>query len=115
MSERLPTLWHALPAIEELQSAWEAKCDDNHFSKYKDAINDGLDKLQKYYSHFNRKPAYLLALALHPYYKLAYINLAWGGAEEQEEDWITGNPNAKDWQDEALKILEHMMQGYWKS
>ena len=60
--ERLPTLWHALPAIEELQTAWEAKRDSEHFSIYHDTINDGLAKLQKYYSHFDEKPAYVLAL-----------------------------------------------------
>jgi hypothetical protein len=44
---------------------------------------------------------------LHPYYKLAYIKLAWGGAEEQARDRAAGNPNAKNWQDEARKIVEN--------
>jgi hypothetical protein len=83
--------------------------------EYEDAIDDGLKKLRKYYSHFDRKLAYLLALALHPYYKLAYIKLAWGGAEEQEEDRIAGNPDTKNWQDEAQKTLERTMQEYWTS
>ena len=43
---------------------------------------------------------------LHPYYKLAYIKLAWGGAEEQAEQVAVGYPNAKNWQDEARKVLE---------
>jgi hypothetical protein len=43
---------------------------------------------------------------LHPYYKLAYIKLAWGGPEEQAVEIEAGNPNAKDWQDEARKIVE---------
>ena len=43
---------------------------------------------------------------LHPYYKLAYIKLAWGGAEEQAEQVAAGYPNAKNWQDEARKVLE---------
>jgi hypothetical protein len=46
------------------------------------------------------------SLALHPYYKLAYIELAWGGAEEQEAEIEAGNLEAKNWQDEARKILE---------
>lgn len=45
--------------------------------------------------------------ALHPYYKLAYIGLAWGGAKEQEEEHAAGNLHAKNWQDEAQKALEH--------
>ena len=114
MSEQLLTLWRALPPIKELQTAWEEKCDDDCLSNYKDTIND-LKRLQKYYSNFDRKPAYLLALALDPYYKLAYIKLAWGGAEEQEEYWAAGNLDAKNWQDEVQKILECTMQEYWNS
>jgi hypothetical protein len=51
---------------------------------------------------------YLLVsfIALHPYYKLAYIELAWGGAKEQEAEYEAGNFKAKNWQDEAQKILE---------
>jgi hypothetical protein len=43
---------------------------------------------------------------LHPYYKLQYIKLAWGGEKEQAEECAAGNQNAKNWQDEAQKILE---------
>ncbi|KAH9959889.1 hypothetical protein BGW80DRAFT_1256366 [Lactifluus volemus] len=81
-----PTLWRALPAIEELQMAWEKKRDSPRFAKYHDAINDSLTKLNKYYSWFNEKPAFILALALHPYYKLTYIEHVWGGAKEQESE-----------------------------
>jgi len=44
---------------------------------------------------------------LHPYYKLEYIKLAWGGAKEQEAEQAAGNWNAKNWQDEAQKIMEN--------
>jgi hypothetical protein len=30
----------------------------------------------------------------------------WGGEEEQQAERQAGNPNAKNWQDEALKILK---------
>ena len=88
------------------------------------AINDGLAKLKKYYFWFDEKPAYIIALgmssfelkvslndnltpiALHPYFKLAYIKVAWGRPAEQEAEREAGNPFAKDWQDEAQKILE---------
>jgi hypothetical protein len=33
--------------------------------------------------------------------------MAWGGGEEQEEEFRKGNMDAKDWQDEARKILEN--------
>ena len=62
---------------------------------------DGLEKLRKYYSQLDKKSSFVLALGkdffsmiqthfnetfavLHPYYKLAYIKLAWGGPEEKE-------------------------------
>ena len=63
-SEKQPTLWRALPAIEELQTAWEAKHDDLCFAMYRSAIKDGLSKLNKYYSRFDEKPAYILALSM---------------------------------------------------
>lgn len=47
---------------------------------------------------------------LHPYFKLTYIKLAWGGAEEQEAECKAGNPDAKNWQDEARKILENTVR-----
>jgi len=55
-------LWHALPAFEELQTAWEAKLNSVEFFDYHPAINNGLDKLKKYYLCFNKKPCYILAL-----------------------------------------------------
>lgn len=90
---------------------------------YHDAINDGLAKLRKYYSRFDEKPSYVIALSkfhdstaipiliisnevLHPYYKLAYIKVAWGGAEEQAAERAAGNRQAKNWQDEARKVVE---------
>jgi hypothetical protein len=43
---------------------------------------------------------------LHPYYKLAYIKISWGGPDEQAAEIAAGNFDAKDWQDEARKIVE---------
>ena len=109
-----------LPALEDLQTAWEQKRDSPRFELYKDAIEDGLGKLQKYYSCMDYKPSFVLALglfqhcfyppinilfetALHPYYKLDYFQLKWGGAEEQEEELRNGNLNAKKLARRGLK------------
>jgi hypothetical protein len=43
---------------------------------------------------------------LHPYHKLAYIGIQWGGPAEQAAEIEAGNLDAKDWQDEARKIVE---------
>ncbi|KAM6504300.1 hypothetical protein JOM56_001243, partial [Amanita muscaria] len=101
-----PTLWRALPALEELQTAWEEKRDDLHYAPYQNAIQDGLDKINKYYSRFDEKLAFVLAIVLHPYYKLDYIKVMWGGEEEQQAERLAGNPDVKNWQDEALQIVE---------
>lgn len=108
--------------------ALEAKHDDERYILYWDAIQDGLDKLKKYYSCFNQKPTFILALSkqhhlqlisewlmmeiivLHPYYQLAYIKLAWGGEEEQVKEWAAGNRYAKNWQDKARKVIEAEVQ-----
>jgi hypothetical protein len=45
-------------------------------------------------------------VVLHPYYKLAYIKLQWGGPEEQAAEMAAGNYDAKDWHDEAKQIVE---------
>jgi hypothetical protein len=66
-------LWRVLPAIEELQTAWEAKCANPRFAVYQTAINDGLAKLNKYYSRFDEKPAYILALGMLISYDLSDI------------------------------------------
>lgn len=60
--QKTPTLWCAIPAIEEIQTAWEKKQDLAQFAVYHLAIKDDLDKLQKYYSHLYSKPVYVLAL-----------------------------------------------------
>jgi hypothetical protein len=44
---------------------------------------------------------------LHPYYKLTYIEHAWGGEEEQLKEIAKGNLDAKNWQDEAQQIVEN--------
>ena len=40
--------------------------------------------------------------------------MAWGGLAEQQRDREAGNPDAKDWHDEALKIVEKTMEKYWQ-
>ncbi|KAG1745838.1 uncharacterized protein EDB91DRAFT_1080096 [Suillus paluster] len=66
----------------------------------------------------DEKTVYVLALeiiVLHPYYKLEYIKMTWEGREEQEHERAAGNFNAKDWHDEALKVVETTMEDYWKT
>ena len=48
----------------------------------------------------------LILIVLHPYYKMDYIKLEWGGAEEQEKEIDEGNLGVKNWVEEAMKIVE---------
>ncbi|KAF9220021.1 hypothetical protein BS17DRAFT_759993 [Gyrodon lividus] len=109
-----PTLWRAIPALEELQMAWKAKTVNEKYKIYKCAIKGGLDKIGKYYTRFDEKLVYILALALHPYYKLGYIKMTWGGPEEQAAEHAAGNAGARNWHNEALQVVEGVMVDYWK-
>ena len=60
--ELQPTLWHAIPAFEELQTGWETKRDSLRYVLYKGMIDRGLTKIGKYYNKFDEKPVYILAL-----------------------------------------------------
>ena len=62
--ELRPTLWRAIPTFEELQTGWETKRDSPRYMLYKNAIDRGLSKIGKYYSKFDEKPAYILALGM---------------------------------------------------
>ena len=55
----------------------------------------------------------IFVLVLHPYYKLNYIKMAWGGPEEQQHERASSNLNAKDWHDKAHQMLERVSQEYW--
>ena len=43
---------------------------------------------------------------VHPYYKLGYFEIAWGGEAKQAAEIAAGNLNAKNWMDEARKVVE---------
>jgi hypothetical protein len=60
----MPMLWAALPALEKLLTRWEKKRDQARFAIYREAIEAGLDKINKYYSRPDRKPCYILALGM---------------------------------------------------
>ena len=41
--------------------------------------------------------------------------MAWGGTEEQKREQEAGNALTKNWCDEALKVVEKMLEEYWNS
>ncbi|KAF9016916.1 hypothetical protein BDP27DRAFT_1251619, partial [Rhodocollybia butyracea] len=91
---------------EYLLTQWENKLVDPHFELYHPALEAGLAKFRKYYEKFDEKPAYILSLFIHPYYKLNWIELHWGGADAQAEAIAGGDGYAQNWMDEAEKLVE---------
>ncbi|KZS87552.1 hypothetical protein SISNIDRAFT_395834, partial [Sistotremastrum niveocremeum HHB9708] len=102
---RLPTLWRAIPVFERLQTAWEKKQKDARFALYAPGLDKALKKLRKYYCAFDNKPVFVLAVFLHPYFKMDYIVKAWGGLEEQMQEIADGDRRAKNWKAEAERIV----------
>lgn len=51
-----------------------------------------------------------ICTVLHPYYKLAYIKLSWGGEKEQVAEIKAGNLKAKNWHDEARQLIERTVR-----
>ncbi|KAF9039640.1 hypothetical protein BDZ89DRAFT_945204 [Hymenopellis radicata] len=105
-SGKRPSIYKVIPAIETLQTAWKKKLKDPKFQLYHPALEAGLSKLLKYYMKFDEKPAYVLSLFVHPYYKFDWISRHWGGAEEQQREIDAGNPAARNWVDEAEKTIK---------
>ncbi|RDX45975.1 hypothetical protein OH76DRAFT_1356891 [Lentinus brumalis] len=107
-SSRSPTLHVVIPALETLSSRWEAKEKKPKYAIYRDALKKALEKLLKYYTKLDDARAYILALYLHPYYKLLYIEEQWGG----EDDFFAGLED-RNWQAFARKTVEDTLKEYW--
>jgi hypothetical protein len=60
--EKHLSLWRVLPTLERLQTLWENKRDDPKYSHYSAALNDGLEKIKKYYIRLDDKSVYVLSL-----------------------------------------------------
>ncbi|KAF9229879.1 hypothetical protein BU15DRAFT_69670, partial [Melanogaster broomeanus] len=75
----------------------------------------GLHKIGKYYTRFDEKLVYILALVLHPYYKLDYIKMACGvGPEEQAaERALQAILEQGTGMTKALQVVEGVMVDYW--
>lgn len=125
----MPTLHRVIPAIESLCVKWEKKLADNRYTIFHAALEEGLAKINKYYERMNNSNVYILALCeftcqsvksvsywiilvLHPYYKLDYFALKWGGREEQLQEIKAGNPNAINWRDFAQEVVEETVRTF---
>ncbi|RPD78605.1 hypothetical protein L226DRAFT_457374 [Lentinus tigrinus ALCF2SS1-7] len=112
-STRMPTLWLVIPAMEALSSRWEKKAADVKYALFHNVLRAGLEKLLKYYKLLDRADAFILALFLHPYFKLHYIEEQWGGEDEYLEDVAARVPNPRNWQKFAREVVEKNVKKYW--
>ena len=55
-----------------------------------------------------------ISVVLHPYFGIDYINHKWGGEEEQQAEIEAGDADAKNWQEEALRLLENKVRTCFK-
>ncbi|KAI1781763.1 hypothetical protein LXA43DRAFT_907803, partial [Ganoderma leucocontextum] len=110
---RSPTLHQVIPVLETLASRWEAKSQDVKYSVFHPALEKGLAKINKYYKKLDNTHVYILALLLHPYYKLDYIEAEWGGQQEYEADLAAGIENAINWTAHARDVTEQALKHYW--
>ena len=121
-------LWWVLPLIEDLQDCWEKKCDGKAgFKRFSVCIpcchprwtRQAQEILHQVWreaclcSSFEYIHLFLslnnqiiCTTVLHPYFKLEYIKLAWGGEAERAAEWAKGILDAKNWQDEALQVFK---------
>jgi hypothetical protein len=63
-SENEPSLHIAIPALEALHSAWSKRIEREKYSEFLDAIQAGIDKLNKYYERTEDSTAYIMSMSM---------------------------------------------------
>ena len=63
---RSPTLHQVIPTLESLASRWERKLENPVYAPFRQALEAGLAKLNKYYLKLDDCDAYILALCTSP-------------------------------------------------
>jgi hypothetical protein len=84
VSEKDSTLYNVLTLIDFILIQLErAKEQSTHTdaSYYKVYVNLSWSKLNQYYHKTNLNPAYIMAIFLHPHFKLAWFKKHWSGFE----------------------------------
>ena len=63
-SETEPTVWKTIPILELLQDNWETMLNVEKFAPVCDAIEKGLEKLQKWYMRIDESDTYFICLGM---------------------------------------------------
>ncbi|KAF9240735.1 hypothetical protein BU15DRAFT_61389 [Melanogaster broomeanus] len=110
--EKQPTLWCAIAALEELQTAWESKGENPKYALYKGVIHSGLGKIAKYYNRLDDKPVYILFYT----HTINSTTSRWHGVvlKSKRRRSLPAILMPRIGYDEALKTVENTVQEYWK-
>src|SRR5882757_4984012 len=95
-SSRDPTVWRVIPILEFLIKTWENMAEESQYGVVHDALNKGLENLNKWYKKTDDSGAYFICLgtfiqilsksckhlllhsALDPNFKVVYAEHHWG-------------------------------------
>jgi len=64
-SEKTPTLFNAIPAIEALHAAWSSRAGRAKYRPFKSALDAATTKLEEYYEKTAESDAHVLAMCLY--------------------------------------------------
>jgi hypothetical protein len=70
-------LYCATSALEMIQDKWEKKLGNPRYQSLWPAVEAGLNNIRKWYKRMDDTDVYILAMALNPVIKFAYIRTAW--------------------------------------
>lgn len=65
-SETEPVLFNGLLALERLHQAWSSRKDKAKYTNFKDALEDGLSKIEEYYDKTSTSHAYTMVMGAWP-------------------------------------------------
>jgi hypothetical protein len=60
-----------------IQDTWEKLLNKHHYRNLKGPIEAALANIRKWYQRMDETDVYILAMALNPIIKLAYIRVSW--------------------------------------
>ncbi|KAG2035041.1 ribonuclease H-like domain-containing protein [Suillus americanus] len=76
-SSKHPTVWRVIPVLEFLQQSWKNMVADEKFLSISDALEAGLENLDKWTQKTDDTDAYFICLVLDLNYKLEYAQSQW--------------------------------------
>ncbi|KAJ3828572.1 hypothetical protein F5880DRAFT_1472165, partial [Lentinula raphanica] len=63
-SEKEPSLYIGIPALEALHRAWSTRSSRMKYSEFHNALEDGINKVQDYYERITDNRAYVISMCM---------------------------------------------------